>query len=106
MILDVDISPKALREALCMAQAALVKGLHIVIDQPIDVTHVRKLQKLIDAIDVLRPLGPDGKHGDRHTPYCGCEDLPSHWHRYVGVYDPIPCTDKTCMDFGTRLVIR
>ena len=45
---------KTLREALCVAQ-------HTVAD-------------LIRLCDRLRPLGSDGKHGDRHTPYCGCDD--------------------------------
>lgn len=31
------------------------------------------LTQLIQRIDFLRPLGPDGKHGNRHTPTCGCE---------------------------------
>jgi hypothetical protein len=30
------------------------------------------LQVLIDECDRMRPLGPDGKHGDRHTVECGC----------------------------------
>lgn len=29
----------------------------------------------IEQLDKMRPLGPDGKHGDRHTAECGCEDL-------------------------------
>jgi hypothetical protein len=27
----------------------------------------------VDQLDVLRPLGPDGTHGDLHTPHCGCD---------------------------------
>jgi predicted unusual protein kinase regulating ubiquinone biosynthesis (AarF/ABC1/UbiB family) len=29
-----------------------------------------------DACDAHRPLGPDGKHGDRHTKTCGCDETP------------------------------
>ena len=34
------------------------------------------LQTIIDRIDVCRPLGPDGRHGNLHTALCGCEDKP------------------------------
>lgn len=30
---------------------------------------------MIRDIDEQRPLGPDGKHGNRHTPTCGCETV-------------------------------
>ena len=36
----------------------------------------QQVEKLIEQIDVFRPLGPNGKHGNRHTPFCGCEDIP------------------------------
>lgn len=32
------------------------------------------IQQLINLLDVHRPLRPDGKHADLHTPTCGCED--------------------------------
>lgn len=57
-------SPKEIREALCRAQAGVYQG------------NRDALGKLIAACDELRPLGSDGKHGDLHTPYCGCEDKP------------------------------
>ena len=63
------------RESLCQAQMAiyqLVEDGTFDVDQP----HIARLQELIGLIDLLRPLGPDGKHGDRHTPLCGCEDKP------------------------------
>lgn len=63
-------TPKALREALCLAQTAL--GLHPAASQAW--TAIRHLGALAAQIDVHRPPGPDCKHGDRHTPTCGCED--------------------------------
>jgi len=66
-----DEAPKMLRETLCLAQHALTLGEPAAAAGP----HVRRLQHLIDACDELRPLGADGKHDQRHTPYCGCEDV-------------------------------
>lgn len=54
---------KALREALCRAQSGRLT--------PEDSD---RLSEIITEIDRNRPLGPDGKHGDRHTATCGCED--------------------------------
>ena len=70
--LTVQDSIKMLREAFCQSQAAIIHltqsheyvGLH---------RHVKVLGRLIDECDRQRPLGPDGKHDDRHTPTCGCE---------------------------------
>ena len=70
MIIEIDISPKSLREALCVAQSLVGNSIE---------TPGRKsgflnvLQQLIDECDRLRPLGPNGKHGDFHTLYCECE---------------------------------
>lgn len=36
--------------------------------------HVERLQRLIDECERQRPTGSDGKHADRHTPTCGCDD--------------------------------
>lgn len=33
------------------------------------------IERLIDLLDLHRPLGSSGKHGDLHTPTCGCEDV-------------------------------
>ena len=41
-------------------------------DLPYDVQSI--VAVLIRWIDHHRPLGPDGTHGDLHTPTCGCED--------------------------------
>ena len=29
---------------------------------------------VVQMIDRHRPFDPNGKHGNRHTPTCGCED--------------------------------
>lgn len=57
-------SLKMLRETLCRAQSLLALDYH----------DVMRIQMLCDEIDRHRPLGSDGKHGDRHTATCGCED--------------------------------
>ncbi len=62
---------KALRETLCLAQSAIN---HWPADEHAKPGHVARLQGLIDDIDRQRPLGPDGKHDNRHTPTCGCEE--------------------------------
>lgn len=68
--LNVFGNPKMIRETLCVAQSRIGAS-HL--DESRKWEHINRLQSLIDQCDVLRPLGPDGKHGDRHTPYCGCE---------------------------------
>ena len=61
---------KMIRETLCVASS----GLSLLTG---DVTrHTERITRIIHEIDRQRPLGPDGKHGDRHTPTCGCEDIP------------------------------
>lgn len=65
--------PKALRETLCVAQSGI--GV-LPFDNDQKRKHIERLQRLIDACDARRPLGPDGKHGDRHTPSCGCDEVP------------------------------
>jgi hypothetical protein len=64
-------NPKMLRETLSVAQSQ--------IDQyesrmPRGAEHANRLQRLINECERKRPTGPDGKHGNRHTPECGCED--------------------------------
>jgi len=36
--------------------------------------HSERIGRIIAEIDRQRPLGPNGKHGNLHTPTCGCED--------------------------------
>ena len=66
---EIEDGPKMLRETLCLAQTALA---HMSSSPSLD-QHMATLQRLIDECDRHRPLGPDGKHGDRHTATCGCE---------------------------------
>lgn len=61
-------SLKLLRETLCKAQ-----NLVAVTDDPDKMEDLQRLAGLIREIDRHRPLGPDGKHGRRHTDTCGCE---------------------------------
>ena len=67
--LEVSDSPKMIRETLCVAQSAV--GRFSGPDRRRE--HIERLQRLIDECDRHRPLGPDGKHGELHTPTCGCE---------------------------------
>lgn len=74
----VPVPPKMLRETLCVAQAALAalgRTRPNYNDGGPLTTHTARLELLIRECDRHRPLGPDGKHDDRHTPTCGCADL-------------------------------
>ncbi len=66
-----DSELKMLRETLCVAQVGIAQlpGTNERYAQ-----HMLRLHHLIRQIDVFRPLAPDGKHGNRHTDFCGCED--------------------------------
>lgn len=57
-------SLKMIRETLCVAQQT-VGGRH---------DHSERIQRMINEIDRQRPLAVDGKHGNRHTATCGCEE--------------------------------
>lgn len=59
------MSLKTLREDLCRQETDAN-------DMPDDV--LEAIIDLVHLIDRHRPLGPDGKHGGRHTDTCGCED--------------------------------
>lgn len=59
------MSLKMLREDLCRRQVQAQEW-------PPQIQ--REVADLIVKIDYYRPLGVDGKHGDRHTAWCGCED--------------------------------
>lgn len=67
---EIPDGPKMLRETLCVAQVRIGES---GLDAGRVREHVERLQRLIDECDRHRPLGPDGKHGDRHTPTCGCD---------------------------------
>lgn len=70
-------SLKMLRETLASAQSALLAQLPVPMSEAargVRITlDVERIGRLIAEIDRQRPLGPDGKHGDLHTPTCGCE---------------------------------
>jgi hypothetical protein len=72
MDLDVPDSPKMIREALCAAQMHIADGMT---SSGRRGEYIARIGRLIDAIDKHRPLGPDGRHGDRHTATCGCRDV-------------------------------
>lgn len=61
-------SLKMVREHLCLAQGRLNGYLG---EQ--ERRAGEAIGRLIADIDRQRPLGPDGRHGDRHTATCGCE---------------------------------
>jgi len=67
-------SPKMLKETLCVAQAGISALMRNGTTSAGDSMqgHMERLQRLIDECDRKRPVGPDGKHGSRHTPECGC----------------------------------
>lgn len=68
--LTVSDCPKMLRETFCVAQSRIGNS---TLDGDRRRTHIERLQRLIDECDRHRPLGPDGKHNDLHTPTCGCD---------------------------------
>lgn len=60
-------TPKSLHEAFCYAQTYL--------PNTSQGNYFRLvLQELINDLEVMRPLGSDGKHNYLHTETCGCED--------------------------------
>ena len=67
--LTVSDSIKMLRETFCQAEHLVLAS-----GDPRAREHADRLERLIDDCDRQRPLGTDGKHGDLHTPTCGCED--------------------------------
>lgn len=69
--IEVSDSLKMLRETACVAQSAINAAPY---NEDVKREHVQRLQRLCDEIDRHRPLGQDGKHGERHTPTCGCHD--------------------------------
>jgi hypothetical protein len=88
----VEDGPKMLRETLSRAQTALGQTKeNDARDAWADSAADReRLQRLIDECERKRPTGPDGKHDDRHTPECGCEDPALEW----GVEARHPSADR------------
>jgi hypothetical protein len=68
-------SPKMLKETLCVAQSGIAELMRNGMTYAGDSMqgHMDRLSRLIEECDRKRPVGPDGKHGDRHTADCGCK---------------------------------
>lgn len=64
-VLHLTDSLKMLRESLC--------AVHLRSAGSDRMTHAGRIGRIIAEIDRQRPLGSNGKHGDLHTPTCGCE---------------------------------
>lgn len=71
-------NPKTARERLCTLQSTFIHdrvadtfygGMDETDDQM-----VAWINLLINQIDVIRPLGRDGRHGNLHTEFCGCDN--------------------------------
>jgi hypothetical protein len=67
MLYELPYTPKALHELFCYSQSYLSNN-----DQGNYFRLV--MQDLIESMEVHRPLKPNGKHENLHTPTCGCED--------------------------------
>lgn len=65
----IEADPKTLKEALGMAQAGLGAIYHPDAARRAGAV----LGQLAAECDRKRPVGQDGKHGDRHTDECGCQ---------------------------------
>lgn len=63
-VLFLDDSLKKLRETLCAVQNGAAGADRM--------NHSERVGRIIAEIDRQRPLGSNGKHGDRHTATCGC----------------------------------
>jgi hypothetical protein len=66
--------PKMLKETLAVSQSAIgemYRGKQT--GKTRQMEHIERLQRLINECERKRPTGPDGKHGSRHTPECGCD---------------------------------
>lgn len=89
-MVNVDIPDlKSLRETLCVAMSA-IGHTYVPNQTSYGMYHISMLQELTDMIDKLRPLGPDGKHGNRHTEFCGCEII---W-RAIPDFDGFEASNK------------
>lgn len=62
---------KSLRETLCLAQSALAH--YTGVRDEYVAGHSKRIGAVINQIDIHRPLGSNGKHGNLHTETCGCD---------------------------------
>ena len=101
---------KMVRETLCVAQQAVGQR-----DDGTD-RHMDRLGRVIAEVDRQRPLGPDGKHGDRHTSTCGCAPATPRTHQLLRSGSTIFNTPEgvpyslrqqaECVDCGLHLTVR
>ena len=77
-------TPKMTREALCVAQSALAERARQGMDADRVPTFIAYIGELIAEIDKHRPLGTGGKHGNLHTPTCGCPGHDAPWTITIG----------------------
>lgn len=61
-VLEIEATPKSIREALCILSTG-ISDKHVMMI----------IQNLISECDRHRPLGSNGKHGNLHTTTCGCD---------------------------------
>ncbi|MEV0031407.1 hypothetical protein [Nocardia sp. NPDC050793] len=64
-------SVKTLGEALAFAETAL---LNFYPDTDQRRRYAEVIAELLADVERQRPTGSDGKHGELHTPTCGCAD--------------------------------
>lgn len=69
-LLDAVGGPKMLRETVCIAQTDIARSGRYSLEER---SHINRLGRLANILDRCRPLDLDGRHGDLHTPLCGCE---------------------------------
>jgi hypothetical protein len=69
-LVQIDIgNPKTARELLCKLATEACS------EHPqMNAAERMIVQNWINQLDIHRPLGVDGKHGNLHTPTCGCDD--------------------------------
>jgi len=65
-------SLKMIRETMCLAEHALHESARAGSSRPSQGDFDR-IRRILEDIDRQRPLGSNGKHGNLHTPTCGCE---------------------------------
>lgn len=100
-VAEVDIrDPKGLREALCAAQAALSERAAHDIDRDAVPRWMARLDEVARQVDAHRPLGSDGKHGEMHTPACGCELVDAGTDRARVQYRFLRAVERLADAFG------
>lgn len=64
------------------------------------------LKDTIRAIDVARPLGPDGQHTNIHTPECGCVDIPKCRNCHVQIDEGVIMLNGVETKFLVHLIFK